>query len=220
MKARLLFGAGILTVYEMATLWSLFLDFSVRPDLFVPATIAIYLAVPLFSAALATAAYSFGVRAFNRQPSPVTSYLVGLGCAGLVAGGYRLLESFYFPFGVYGGIVEPVFLCLVGLLGSLFAARRAEPVRSSNMWRRPLFQIGFGCCCGAFATLFPLVYCPCTGHEAWLWYVVLGGALVWLISALIGVVMATTSEQRALCVVALLTAPVAYWVMLSLGVSR
>ena len=82
----------------------------------------------------------------------------------------------------------------------------------------PRFLVGVACVCGALAIFFPLVYCPCTGHEDWLWYVVLGGALVWFVSAFIGAII--SPEQRTPYVLAFFAAPIAYWVILSFGISR
>ena len=83
---------------------------------------------------------------------------------------------------------------------------------------QPRFLVGLACVCGALATFFPLVYCPCTGHEVWLGYVELGGALVWFVTAFIGAII--VPEQRTGYVLAFFAAPIALWFMLSLGVSH
>jgi hypothetical protein len=85
---------------------------------------------------------------------------------------------------------------------------------------KPRFLVGFVCACAVFAAFFPLLYCPCVRVPGWLAYLSLSGFILWFVSALVGTALPATSEQRVFYLVATLAAPLAFWVMLSLGVSH
>jgi hypothetical protein len=207
-------------MFEVATLWSLISTFSGRSDLVDPTQIAFALGVPFPGAIFATATYSFGVRALNRRPTPRRAYLLGLGCAGLVVGGFFLLHLFRLPIDAHWRAAELMFSCVAGLLGSVLSVRDTSRTNPRDSRQQFLFFAGSACSFAAVATFFPLVYCPCTGREDWLWYVEVGGTIVWLCSALAGLFGAREAETRVIFVVALLAAPASYFVMLMLSVSR